>query len=147
MPMKILILEDDARRRQSMSDCLVDRFPQYEIVFARTATEMNRLVQRHLVDACLIALDHDLELIESADGRLIDSGTGRDVADGLALRTPACPIVIHSTNSPAAVGMQMVLEEAGWDVHRVLPFNDLEWIPTIWFRTVRDAVVSSADAP
>lgn len=144
--MKILILEDDVGHCDAMRDCLADRFPQFEVLVAPTAPEMRRMIGVHLDDTLLIALDHDLELVELDDGRLQESGTGREIADLLAERNPVCPVVIHSTNSPAAIGMQMVLDDAGWDTHRVLPFGDLEWIPTIWFRTVRDAIVSAVGA-
>ena len=36
-PIRILILEDDAERRLVMSECLTDRFPQYEVAFFETA--------------------------------------------------------------------------------------------------------------
>lgn len=144
--MKILILEDDARRRSAMRDCLTDRFPQFDVIFSTTANEMRRAIEAHLNEALLIALDHDLELIESEDGRFVDSGTGREIADLLAGRSPVCPVIIHSTNSSAAVGMQTVLEDTGWETHRVLPFGDLEWIPAVWFRAARDAIVGAAGA-
>ena len=72
---------------------------------------------------------------------MLDPGTGREVADYLAAKTPVCPVVIHTTNTPAALGMEMVLKDAHWKTYRVLPFDDLEWIPTDWFRTVRRAIV------
>jgi hypothetical protein len=40
--------------------------------------------------------------------------------------------------------MEMALDEAGWETHRVLPFGDLEWIPKVWFRAVRDTIVGAA---
>lgn len=141
--MKILILEDDSRRCEAMRDCLSDRFVKFEVLFSPTASQMRQLIEQHFGETILIALDHDLELIETEDGSLLESGTGREIADLLASRSPVCPVVIHSTNSPAAVGMQMVLDEAGWETHRVLPFGDLEWIPKVWFRAVRDAIVGS----
>jgi hypothetical protein len=56
-------------------------------------------------------------------------------------------VVIHSTNSAAATGMEMVLQEAQWQTRRVVPFGDLEWIPTQWFRAVRRAIVAQAKRP
>ena len=141
--MNILILEDDSRRRETMQECLGDRFPQFDVHFAPTAPQMRELIDEHLSGTALIALDHDLELIETETGQLLESGTGREIADLLAARSPVCPVVIHSTNSPAAIGMQAVLDEAGWETHRVLPFGDLEWVPTVWFRSVRDAIVGA----
>jgi hypothetical protein len=92
----------------------------------------------------LIVLDHDLELLPAADGQLVDPGTGRDVADYLAAQAPVCPIVIHTTNAPAGVGMQTVLEEAGWTVTRVVPYGSHEWIGQTWLRAVRDAITETA---
>jgi len=39
---------------------------------------------------------------------------------------------IHSSNSPAAQGMQFCLERAGWSVTRVFPFDDLAWVERDW---------------
>src|SRR5262249_52296668 len=66
----------------------------------------------------LIGLDHDLELQPGPDGRCIDTGTGREMADYLASKAPACPVILHTTNAAAAVGMEMVLREAHWETHR-----------------------------
>jgi hypothetical protein len=144
MAMKIAILEDNDERQAVMRDCLKDRFHQYEPHFFDSTAEMIAFLDRCLDSTILIALDHDLELRPGPDGKLIDPGTGRQVADYLARRPAVCPVVIHSTNSAAAVGMEMVLREAGWTTYRVLPFDDLEWIPAHWFPTVRRAIVASA---
>jgi CheY-like chemotaxis protein len=143
--MKVLILEDDPQQQLAMKGCLADRFPMYEVAFSATADKMRRAIAKHLDHTLLIALDHELELIEADDGRFLESGTGREVADELAKRPPICPVVIHSTNSPAAIGMQMVLDDADWETHRVLPLGTLEWIPTVWFRVVRDAIVGALE--
>lgn len=142
--MKILILEDDARRRDAMRDCLGDRFFQYETLFFDNAAEMCAYLQTHLPSALVISLDHDLELKPQANGKPIDMGTGREVADFLAARTPACPVVIATTNSASGDGMEFLLREANWETHRVQPWGDLDWIPTQWFRAVRNAIVGAA---
>src|SRR3954453_22626652 len=80
----------------------------------------------------------------AGDGRMIDSGDGRQAADYLAARPPQCPVVIHSTNTPAAVGMEGALKDAGWTVNRVSPYGDLEWVASDWLRAVRRAIVASA---
>ena len=145
---EIYILEDDARRRQAMSAALADRFPQYPVRFFTTAPDMlDRLAQVDLSRLLAIGLDHDLELITGADGQCIDPGSGRDVADWLARLHPACPVVIHSTNAPAAVGMQLALEDSGWEVDRVVPFGDLQWISECWLRAFRDAIVGAVAQP
>jgi Cyclic-phosphate processing Receiver domain len=141
MAMKIVILEDNDERQAEMRRCLQDRFHQYELVFFADAAAMVDYLATRLDDTIAICLDHDLELIPDGQGRPLDPGTGRVVADFLASQSPRCPVVIHTSNSAAAVGMEMVLQEAGWKTYRVLPMNDLEWITTDWFRSVRRAIV------
>ena len=141
MAMKIIILEDNADRQEAMRACLVDRFYQYEIHFFDDSAEMIRFLDEHLADAIVIALDHDLDLKPGPEGRWIDPGTGREVADFLAERAPTCPVILHTTNAPAAVGMEAVLRDAGWKTRRVVPFGDLEWIETAWFSAMRRAIV------
>jgi hypothetical protein len=142
--MKIVILEDNAERRVAMQACLESRFRQYEIKFFGTSKGMIGYLREHRDEALCIALDHDLEPESHGAGVVVDPGTGRDVADFLAHHAPVCPIVIHTTNVPAAVGMEMVLQESNWTTYRVLPHDDLEWIATDWFRTMRQAIVRSA---
>lgn len=134
---RILILEDDAERRQVMSDCLADRFAQYGVAFFETAPAMIKYVNECDPDTLLlISLDHDLECVDGGD-----PGTGRDVADCLAARSPTCPVIIHSTNAPAAVGMQTVLDDSGWETVRVAPYDSVRWIGETWFQSARNAIV------
>jgi len=142
--LKIVILEDNQDRQQAMRDCLTDRFHQYEVVFFDNASEACSYLESNLESALILSLDHDLEFKPANDDRMQDPGTGRDVADLLASKRPTCPIIIHTTNTVAGDGMQFLLQEANWETHRVHPFGDLEWIPTKWFRTLRDAVVGTA---
>ncbi len=102
---------------------------------------MIRFLEKHLAETLAIALDHDLELKPGKNGKCIDPGTGREVADYLATKAPVCPVVIHTSNADAAVGMKMVLKEAGWKTRRVLPLDDLKWIEKQWFPAVRRAIV------
>ena len=120
-----------------MGQCLQDRFSQFETVFFDTAAAMQDYCEIHLADTILVALDHDLELQPRQNGRCFDPGTGRQVADYLASRKPACSVVIHTSNGPAVDGMEMTLRDAHWVTYRVVPADDLQWIPTTWFRTVR----------
>ncbi|MFH5804527.1 cyclic-phosphate processing receiver domain-containing protein [Alienimonas sp. DA493] len=143
-PLEIVILEDDAPRRRAMRAALADRLPRYRVRFFTTAPEAARYLHDHLDRAALVVLDHDLDPIPIHPRRSLDAGTGRDVADFLAARKPACPVVIHTTNRPAAVGMEAELTEAGWAVSVVVPYGDLEWIGDEWLRAVRDAVVRAA---
>jgi CheY-like chemotaxis protein len=144
--MKIAVLEDNVERQAVMRSCLADRFYMYESNFFDDPAEMMDFLDEHLGDMIVIALDHDLELKAGDEGRLVDPGSGREVAEYLAQHSPVCPVVIHSTNSDAALGMQKILRDAGWQTHRVIPFEDMEWITSDWFRAIRRAIVGAARA-
>jgi threonine synthase len=144
--MKIVILEDDVDRCQAMRECLADRFQTYDALFFDQPAELIRYLDQHLAETILVSLDHDLELIAGTDGKLRDPGTGLEVAQYLAHRKPGFPVILHSTNSDAVVKMQRMLQAARWRTHRVIPFNDLEWIPGEWLRTVRRAILASAES-
>jgi hypothetical protein len=141
MPKKIVILEDNEDRREAMRRCLQDRFYQFEHVFFDEATPFIQYLRDHLTESIVICLDHDLELKTNGDGTSHDPGTGREIVDYLAKLQPVCPVVIHSSNEAAALGMELALQEAKWTTFRIAPFGDLEWIPTQWFRCVRRAIV------
>ncbi|MEX2187996.1 MAG: hypothetical protein WD875_14420 [Pirellulales bacterium] len=57
---------------------------------------------------------------------------------------PACPIIIHSTNYPAAIGMEAVLSDSGWRVERVTPYGDLDWIAESWL-PLAERLLTSTD--
>jgi hypothetical protein len=141
--MKIVILEDNAERQAAMLDCLQDRFHQFEKRFFACAAEMVAYLKDNLAQTMAISLDHDLDVMSTPAGETLDCGTGRIVADFLAQHPPKCPVIIHTTNSSAACGMEMVLQDAGWKTFRVYPYGDLEWIATTWFQTMRRAIVGS----
>lgn len=146
MACHIAILEDDAGLQAAMADCLQDRFPQYPARFFATAGEMIWHLRRHLPEVLAIGLDHDLELVPVVNNSVLNSGTGRDVADYLASEVPVCPVVIHTTNDAAAIGMERVLQETGWATSRVVPYCDLEWVSEVWLRAMRDAIVGAVGA-
>ena len=100
----------------------------------------------NLASVLIISLDHDLVPKPQRNGTSVDPGTGRGVADFLALQTPSCPIIIATTNSAAGDGMEFLLRDAHWETHRVHPWGDLEWISSQWSRTLRNAIVGSARA-
>lgn len=141
MAMKIVILEDNADRQAVMRRCLADRFYTFDAHFFDDARDAIRFLEQHLPETVLVALDNDLELKPGPDGRCIDPGCGRDVANFLAGRPPTCPVILHTTNSDAAVASQEVLRSAGWKTKRVIPFDDMNWIETDWFFAVRRAIV------
>jgi CheY-like chemotaxis protein len=141
MRISVVILEDNDDRIRVMTDILADKFPFYDRKFFRTAPAAVKWLETNLSAAVCISLDHDLE---PAVGEQADPGTGREVADFLAQRQPQCPIVVHTTNVPAAVGMEMALTDAGWSVARVLPYGDTAWIAEAWLPAIRDAIVHSS---
>jgi hypothetical protein len=144
MAMKIAILEDNEARVAAMRACLRDKLPEYELRMFSAAEETINFLRASLGDTIVISLDHDLELVPDGPGRMVDPGSGRDVADFLARRAPGCPVVIHTTNSAAAVGMEAALQESRWKTYRVVPFNDTAWIATDWLKTMRRAILSAA---
>jgi hypothetical protein len=121
----------------------LDKFPFFPSRFFRTATEAINWLEGHLESAVCVSLDHDLEPHPFAVD--VDPGTGREVADFLARREPRCPVVIHSSNLDAAIGMQYVLEEHQWSVARLAPYGDLAWVNESWLPAIRNAIVANVE--
>ena len=128
----IAVLEDDERRGDAMREEAKRLFPTVKAVFFDDAPSMMRWLKDNLLSVSLLCLDHDLGPNRERGGTIFDPGSGRDVADFLTTRQPSCPVVIHSANANSAYGMQFTLEEAGWSVERVVPFDDLAWIEAEW---------------
>ncbi len=139
--MKIVILEGNAARLAAMRSCLADRFYTFDAHFFDEPAAMIAFLPAHLAETIVISLDNDLDPKPGADGRLIDVGEGRQVADFLAAHEPVCPVVIHTSNGPAADAMTDTLSTAGWKTRRVMPFDDTAWITEDWFPAMRRAVV------
>ncbi len=138
---RILILEDDDRRRGEMQRLLATQFPEWIEFFTPSAPDAIRYYNTYCSEIVAIALDHDLEDIISETGEKLDPGTGRDVSDFLSQQTPTCPIVIHSTNRIAVDGMEFDLSQAGWQVERIAPYADLEWIEEAWLPGMKRILV------
>jgi len=145
-PLEIVILEDNLERRTAMAARLSDRFPQFALNFFHFPAEMISHLRRCSERTLVIALDHDLDLVPNPDGSLTDPGTGMDVAAWLSTQTPFCPVVIHSTNIPAAKEMASRLRKAGWTTKRITPYDDLEWIDAEWMTAVRQFLLDHAVA-
>ena len=144
MPMIIAILEDNPERRRAMQASAGDRLYTFETRCFQNPKDILDFLDGHLEETIAISLDHDMELTIERDGLLSDPGTGRDVADFLATKAPTCPVIIHSTNSSAALGMERVLRDADWTTIRVAPWGDLEWIEAEWVKALRNAIVANA---
>jgi hypothetical protein len=141
MALKIAILEDNLDRQAIMRRCLADRFYTFDAHFFDEASEMIQFLDRHLSETLVISLDNDLEMKPGSGGRMIDPGAGVDVAEFLAGQPPVCPVVIHTTNTNAAETMKSALDAAGWETRRVVPFDDMNWIESVWFFAMRRAIV------
>ena len=141
MAAKIVIVEDNADRQAVMRRLLADRFDTFDARFFDNAPDAIAFLAANLADTLVVALDNDLDMKPGPDGRPVDQGEGRHVAEFLAARPPTCPVVIHTTNGPAAVAMEELLRAAGWKTRRVVPFDDMAWIESDWFPAVRRAIV------
>lgn len=132
MPSIIAILEDDENRIALMREQFGKIAFEYDLAFFDNAPDMLRWLRGNLNSVALLCLDHDLGPNRKRDGEVFDPGTGRDIVDYLITCPPTCPVLIHSTNSPAAEGMRFALDDAGWHNQRVIPLGDLEWIESEW---------------
>lgn len=123
-----------------MVPLLDERYPRLSVVTFDNAPDINAWLADNLNLCVLICLDHDLGPNRTRDGAVFDPGIGRDVADYLASRNPVCPIIIHTTNTGARPGMIAVLEDAGWVVSYVSPYEDVLWIREVWANAVGNAI-------
>ena len=141
MTKTIVILEDNAARRDAMRACIGDRFYMFETRFFDDSAEMIAYLETDLVRALVISLDNDLDMKIVPDGRPVDAGEGRHVAEFLATCSPVCPVIIHTSNTNAAVAMREVLNAADWKSKRVIPMDDTAWIATDWYFAMRRIIV------
>lgn len=123
-----------------MRAALGSALPDVDVVFFDNAPDMIEWLDEGLSGACALSLDHDLGPTRNRDGESFDPGIGRDVVDVLERRPACCPVVIHSSNGPAADGMLYALRFAGWSAERVFPHNDLAWVDTDWIERIVETV-------
>jgi hypothetical protein len=138
-------MDDASERIDAMREAIEKHLPEVGVVFFDNAPDMIDWLEDSLASVSLLCLDHDLGPNRERDGAVFDPGTGRDVVDSLAVVTASCPVLIHSSNGPAANGMRFALEDAGWQVERVVPFDAMGWISEAWSSQVRDMLRPSAD--
>ena len=124
----IIMLEDDLDRIERFTS-IVARRPGMTLKVSRTAFDFIAAYAAMAETPDLVALDHDL-FTDSPDAS--DPGDGRDVAVYLATQTPVCPVLIHSTNAPAADSMLYTLRESGWTADRIAPLGH-DWIEAYWY--------------
>lgn len=138
---RIAILDDEKRRCLAMREQALQVASGAELHFFDNAPDIIEWFKAELSNVVLISLDHDLGPNRERDGEVFDPRTGRDVVDYLCTCQPVCPVLIHSSNSPAAQGMHFALEDAGWQNERVIPFGDVEWIASEWHSAVARRLV------
>lgn len=124
-----------------MTGLLRELLPHGHAIVFGDASVMLAWLAEHVGEVSLISLDHNLPIRRDADNRLIDCGTGRQVADWLAAREPVCPVIVHSSNEPCAAGMMFALRDGGWKCRRVYPRDDLDWIANEWADAVRECLM------
>jgi hypothetical protein len=137
MSCRIVILDDEPHRIDEMKRCLSKNLLGDNVVIFDNAPEMIAWLRQFASRANLICLDHDLGPNRTVGGLILDPGIGRDVADYLATIKPVCPVIVHTTNSLAAPGMKMILEDAGWSCYAVVPYDDVRWIREVWLDAVK----------
>ena len=132
MPRVIAILEDDPRRTAAMRQVLSKVASDLEQKVFDNSPDMIEWLEAHFEDVVLLSLDHDLNSHSEHNGEVVDPGSGRDVADYLATRPCSYPVIIHSTNYNAVLGMCRALDDAAWKFSCVVPHDDLDWISSTW---------------
>ena len=130
------MLEDEEERLVRFAAVLSEQKHKIEFLHWRTVDEFIAGFTNTTKTPNLICLDHDL-FTDSPDDP--DPGDGRDVAEFLARKTPCCPIVIHSSNQPAADSMYFTLADAKWDVEKIAPLGE-DWIESYWWTTAKPLI-------
>lgn len=146
MKKTIVILEDNIERQGEMKRVLQNSFSQYDCVIFDNAPDAIEWLRNNLQNTVLISLDHDLGPNRRVGGEIFDPGIGRDVARFIENQKPCCPVIVHSSNSMPAFDMTISLQTSGWQVARVVPHDDLEWISRDWVDEIKTKVISSASS-
>lgn len=131
--MTILILEDNDERIAAFEKTVVALGDGFELKVWRDAPSMIAECEEFFPTAALISLEYDLNPMPDAT---VDPGTGVDVARFLGDFIPACPVLLHSSNTDRVYSMHNELRFAGWMVDRVDPLGT-DWIETSWLRVAR----------
>lgn len=129
----ILILEDNDERIAAFEKAVPTLGGGFQLRLWHDAPSMIKECEAYFPTAALISLDHDLN---PRPGVTADPGTGLDVAKFLAECRPACPAIIHSSNTERAWSMYNELRFADWIIERVGPMG-IVWVETIWLRVAR----------
>jgi len=139
----LLILDDDRTRLRGFEEIASRLGNDWTVRTWRDAPTMIAELYRYSDAAELISLDHDLYKDAPSDR---DPGSGRMVADALSKCKPACPVIVHSTNTDAAWGMHNVLKRSGWTVELVHHLNQPRWIEESWLPVAGRLVAARREA-
>ncbi|MAT16867.1 MAG: hypothetical protein CMJ46_16530 [Planctomyces sp.] len=115
------------------------------ILFERRADTFLKRFDVAQLRLAALSLDHDLISPEGNESKESDPGDGRDVTRRLRMYPPVCPVLIHSTNKPAAATMKQDLKDGGWKTRSVVPYGDLDWIPELWLPTILRMIASATN--
>ncbi|GAB5405956.1 MAG: hypothetical protein Aurels2KO_41870 [Aureliella sp.] len=138
----IVMLEDDHERIDRFTRVLPSGHDDLRFTVRRTAHEFIEVYLMLPFRPDLIALDHDL-FTDSPTAP--DPGDGRDVARFLADCDAICPVLIHSTNAPAADSMMFTLQDAGWIADRIAPLGS-NWIEEYWYPYATRMILGNQDS-
>jgi len=127
--MKVLILEDNDRRNARFES--VCEAAGIEFIMTETAADCIAQLERERgFDFDLVFLDHDLGGQEFVDPSLFNTGTR--VARWMAESCANIPVIIHSMNTPAAMGMERILVDGNMEMVFRIPWLQLTHsLPTI----------------
>jgi CheY-like chemotaxis protein len=134
---RVFLFEDHPERQRLMCQVLADLLPEHDIHIADDAANAIAWLNAWQHEVDLISLDHDMDSCPRGELPPIDHGCGRDVANFLAARPPTAPVIIHTSNYVAGIGMFQVLHWADWPVWRVYPFDEHAWIADAWRTTLQ----------
>lgn len=132
----ILILEDNEERITAFRRAINQLGEGYELKVWRDAPSMIAECEAFFPTAALISLDHDLDL---ASGATADPGAGLDAAQFLGDFLPACPVLLHSSNTDRAYLMFNELRFAGWNVEILdrIGGPGSEWVQSSWLASAQ----------
>ena len=137
----ILILEDNDERIAGFRKTVAKLGDSLELKIWCDARSMIAECEQFFPSAALICLDHDLN---PQPGVTTDPGTGLEVATFLGDFLPACPVLLHSSNTDKVYSMLNELRFSHWVVDRVGPIGT-DWIETSWLRKAGEMIAGQGN--
>lgn len=128
----IFVLENDPVRIGAMRESLESSMLSAAATMIDNVPDAVLWLSRHLPHCGVISLDHDLGGEQIRDGGPFDPGSGRDIANYLAERTPVCPVLLHTDNFFVRPRMVSILESGSWEHSFVSPGNGVAWVVRDW---------------